>query len=513
MRFEVVKSKGRRGMKVVLAFTAALLVLPVCATGSLAADEQAKAATATDDSDVIAMVGDQPITFSEINVALNSSAIVGISIPALGTPERDTARVIVLDRFVSANLLYLDAFAHGVDKDPRYQKSVSRFSAAILAGLYRKRIQGGEIAVTDQEIQAYFKKNIKNIAPDTALTDDVRLQIEAALRRQKLHERLAVADKALRNGVQVKVYEKNLNADGDALRADDTPLAEVGGQTLTWGAIGDRIVAAGSGATLADPLASESKARRDALEHEIDLAITVQKARAEGLEQDPLYRKRMNEYQKTVLTNLHREQLTKAREPSEQELKAYYEQNRSRFVVPEARKLQMVVVKTKKEATALKHKIEAGEMTLYEAARDHSIAANAKKDLGEVGWVNQGELAPALDKVVFALDPDKLGGPVESPAGWHLVKVLDMNDAKYTDFSDEDTRKLVRRRYLHEKIDDYTAALRKDRYPVQVYQDRLVRLEQQEADMVKSLAQKAEQPGSVTQKRIEELNKLIKPPM
>ena len=48
---------------------------------------------------------------------------------------------------------------------------------------------------------------------------------------------------------------------------------------------------------------------------------------------------------------------------------------------------------------------------------------------------------------------------------------------------------------------------------MEVYQDRLVQLEQQEADMVKSLAQKAEQPGSVTQKRIEELQKLIKPPM
>ena len=45
--------------------------------------------------------------------------------------------------------------------------------------------------------------------------------------------------------------------------------------------------------------------------------------------------------------------------------------------------------------------------------------------------------------MVFALDPDKMGGPVETPAGWHLVKVLEMNEAKYTDFTDETTRKLA----------------------------------------------------------------------
>ena len=43
--------------------------------------------------DVIARVAFQEITFGEINPSLNSSAIVGVSVPALGTPERDTVRI------------------------------------------------------------------------------------------------------------------------------------------------------------------------------------------------------------------------------------------------------------------------------------------------------------------------------------------------------------------------------------------------------------------------------------
>lgn len=495
-------------MKVILAFLTALL-LPVCATGTVAsAAGEDKDAQSEAVSDVIAKVGDQTITFSEINVAMNSSAIVGISIPALGTPERDTARIVLLDRFVSANLLYLDALKQGVDKDPVYQKAISRFSNAILAGLYRQREMTGEIPVSDEEIQAFYKANVEK---DTELTDEVRLQIESRLRREKLHERLGQAMQGLREGVKVVVHEDNLAVADDAKRAPDAVLAEVGEERITWGEVDDRIKAAGTGAQREDPSASEDPARRAALEREIDLRIMVEKAQAAGLEQDPLYQKRMKEFSKTLLVNTYREQLAKRMEPTQKELKAYYEANKQRFVVPETRKLQMVLVKTEAEAAELKSKIEAGTLTLYQVARDYSTAVKAKQDLGEVGWVNQGDLAPALDQVVFTLGPGELGGPVESPAGWHLVKVLDVKEARFTDFADEATHKLTQRKYYQEKMDEYTKQLRLHEFPVEVYQERLVQLEQQEADMVKTLAEKSQQPGSVTEKRIGELQKLIKP--
>ena len=494
-------------MRVTGSIVAALLMLPVCATGTVAADAQPEA---TPVSDVIARVGDQTITFSEISIAMNSSAIVGVSIPALGTPERDTARITVLDKFVSANLLYLDALKQGTDKDPGYQRTISRFSNAILAGLYRKRNQTGEIPVTDEEVQAWYTQNV---AKDTELTDDVRLQIESRLRRDKLHQRMAAAAKSLRDDVKITVYEQNLLQKDDENRADSTPLAEVGTETITWGELKDKIIAIGKGATMADPLAFAAPARRDALENEIDLRIMAQKARAAGLDQDPLYTKRLKEYSKTLLTNIHRGKVAKQMEPTDKELKAYYEANRDRFVVPEARKIQMVVVKSKEEAASIKASLDAGDTTMYVAARDHSIDVNAKQNLGEVGWVNQGETVPALDAAIFMQLPGEIGDPVESPAGWHIVKVLEVKDANYTDLADAATHKLTRRTYMHEKMDAYTTELRKNEFAVEVYQDRLVQLSQQEADMVKALAAKSHEPGSVTEQRIKELNKLARPPM
>lgn len=458
--------------------------------------------------DVIARVGDQEITFGEINTALNSSAIVGVSVPALGTPERDTVRLTLLDRLVSANLLYLDARKQGLDQDSAYRRQVERFDDSVLAGLYWQRILVGENPVNDEEIRAYHEKNF---IAGTGLTPDLRAGIASKLRREKVRKQMVEARTQVREGVEVVVNDENLGTSGDNDRLDDVSLAEIDGEPLAWGAVKDQVIAAGKGAVMADPLAMEDEARRRALETEIDLRIMADKARASGLDQDPVYRARTAEFYKNRLINLHRERLVKQMEPTKEELKAYYEANRGSIAQPEARKIQMVVLNTREEADAIKASLDAGEITMYQAARDHSTAAKAKQDLGEVGWVNQGELVPELDEAVFSLGPSAIGGPVETPAGWHLVTVQDLADAKYTDPDEEATRKLVRRRYLDERLAAYTVGLRKNDFPVEVYEDRLVQLAQQEADMAKVLMDKAQQPGSLTEKRIKELQRYLGP--
>jgi hypothetical protein len=125
-------------------------------------------------NDVIAMVGDQAISFNQINTMLNSSAVVGVSVPALGTPERDTARIVVLDKVISANLLYLDAKRLGLDKDPVYARALQDFSNGMLANLYQQRYMAGEIPVSEEEIQAFYEETM---VAGTEMTEDLHTQI------------------------------------------------------------------------------------------------------------------------------------------------------------------------------------------------------------------------------------------------------------------------------------------------------------------------------------------------
>ena len=137
---------------------------------------------------------------------------------------------------------------------------------------------------------------------------------------------------------------------------------------------------------------------------------------------------------------------------------------------------------------------------------------NAKRTLGELGWVSQGTGFDELDDFTFYLEPKVVGGPVESPAGWHLVKVLDVKDAQFQNFDDPQTRNLTLRLYMKNKLNDYVVELRKNHFEVAVYEDELNRHFQKEADYIAELNIKARQQDSITRQRVEDMQKWITPP-
>jgi len=482
--------------------------LPPLSQAETAPPASAAEPSANEPADVIARVGDQVITFSEINTLLNSAAVVGLSIPALGTPQRDTVRIALLDKFVDANLIYLDALRKGVDQDPEYQADLQRFTTAMLADLYVKHLLG-DLSVSDEEIETYFKNSI---VPGTEFTPEARAQIESVLRKQKTEARRVEQRDKLREGIDIKIYQENFQLEGDDERSDDVVLALAGEEKISWGEVGGILIAAGAAALHKDLLAMEMDARLDALQRQIDTRLMAQKARAEGLDKDPVYQARLNEYKRTRLINFHRANLARDMRPTDDELEAFFKANQHLITVPEFRKVQMAVLATEDEAKDIKRRVETGEMTMYEAVSRHSIEPDAKKNLGEIGWVEKGKvLLPELEEVVFSIGPGEIGGPVQVGDTWHIMRVQDVRDAQRENLEEEGTRKAAWRKYIHAKMDEYTVNLRKNDFKVEVYEDRIVQLAQQEADMVARLAEKAQEPGSVTQERLKELQELLKP--
>ena len=289
---------------------------------------------------------------------------------------------------------------------------------------------------------------------------------------------MATARERLRNGVDVEVFTNKLNPLGDAERKSSDVVAVAGGETITWGQVRQRLTQPGQGNSLV--------ARREQLEDYIDSRIMLQKARAEGLDRDEDYQRRMKEFRKASLVNIHRARLEESLSPTDDEIRTYYDENRDRIMVREMRNVQMVVVNTEEEAAEIRNRIESGDLTFYEAASEFSIDPNAKTNLGELGWVPQGSGFAELDQVTFALNPDQIGGPVESPAGWHIVRVLEVRDGQYGDIDDPDTWKQTRRLLLHERENRYVADLRMTTFPVEVYDDNFNRLTRQELDALEA---------------------------
>jgi len=442
------------------------------------------AAFGAEPDDIIARVGDEVITFHSLDVTINSSAVVGIPIPQPGTPARTEMRLTLLDRRISSDLLYLDALARKIDENPVFQSDVEQYSDTILAMMYKQKYLIGEIPISDEEIREYYENNIVDGTP---FTQDVHMAIEAVLRKQQFTQKVATLRERLRTGVAVQVFEDKLDARGDPARKSAEVVAIAGGESITWGQVRQRLTMTGQD--------NSPAARRERLDDYIDSRIMVQKARAAGLEQDADYQRRLKEFRKSSLVNINRAGLSEELSPTDDEIREFYRQNRDKIIVREMRNVQMIVVKTEEEAWEVRKKIESGGMTFFEAASEYSIDPNAKMNLGELGWVPQGSGFADLDKVTFALNPNEIGGPVESPAGWHLVKVLDVREGQFGDIEDQKTWKQARRLLLHERENRYVTDLRKTTYPVEVYDDVFNRLTQEEIDALGAMQQEGATGG------------------
>jgi parvulin-like peptidyl-prolyl isomerase len=459
---------------------------------------------------VIAKVGDEVITFNQLNTMLNSSAMVGLSIPALGTPKRSQVMVTLLDKVISANLIYLDAKKNGADRLTKYVSDMKKFEDAVLVTMYKSKVLIGDIPVTEDEVMAFYKSSI---SPETELTDDVKTAIEAKIRKHRFTELNKSMRERLRADTEVTINEDLLSTSADVKRTDVDVVATIGDKRITWGDVKVQMRGADYRATLAEFYVDNDEERLMRLQEYIDNTLMADKAIAAGMKKDPEFIQRTAEYRKTHLINVYRNTLVKQWQPSEDELKTFFVENMDKISVPETRKVQMVVVKTKEEAESIKAEIDSGKITMFQAAQQYSIDPNAKRTLGEMGWVSQGTGFKELDDFTFNHELEVVSEPVESPAGWHLIKILDVNDAQFENFDDPQVSQLALRLYMKQKFNDYVIDLRKNQFEVAVYQDELNRQFQKEADYIAALNLKAKEKGSVTEQRMEDMQKyIIAPP-
>ncbi len=111
---------------------------------------------------------------------------------------------------------------------------------------------------------------------------------------------------------------------------------------------------------------------------------------------------------------------------SPDEIRTYYQSHRDEFEQPEQVLAQHALVPNREMALDLLERLNQGQ--------DMSRAADALgvglPDEGEPIWLSRGHMPEALEDKVFALSPGKLAGPLPSPYGFHVVRVLARRPAR-----------------------------------------------------------------------------------
>jgi hypothetical protein len=165
---------------------------------------------------------------------------------------------------------------------------------------------------------------------------------------------------------------------------------------------------------------------------------------------------------------------TRLIEPTDQELRGYYEANAERFTIPAKVSFTQIYFNPERRQDATSDATVALASLrgpdgggLVASIGDRLLTNSEVRDADEVAV--SGMFGPEFSHQVFALEPGVWSGPLKSSFGFHLVEVSAISPAKQSPY--EEVREALKQDWLREKQEfaskEYVARLR-EKYGVVV---------------------------------------------
>ncbi len=133
---------------------------------------------------------------------------------------------------------------------------------------------------------------------------------------------------------------------------------------------------------------------------------------------------------------------------SEDELKKYYEDNADKFVTGETVNASHILVADEATANDLLKKIEGGEITFEDAAKQYSTCPSGQEG-GSLGDFGRGQMVPEFDAACFSMAVGEIKGPVATQFGFHLIRLNSKGESSTIPFAE--IKEQIRAQLLREK--------------------------------------------------------------
>ena len=159
---------------------------------------------------------------------------------------------------------------------------------------------------------------------------------------------------------------------------------------------------------------------------------------------------------------------------TDEESKAYYDQNPQMFKQPEQIKASHILIKVDAKADDAKKvearkKIEAVQQKLKDGgdfaalAKEYSEGPSSTKG-GDLGYFRRGQMVKPFEEAALAMKPNEVSDVVETRFGYHLIKVYDIKPEQtlaYADVKDKIIQRMKQEKVEKEAV-QYVDKLKKD---------------------------------------------------
>jgi foldase protein PrsA len=107
---------------------------------------------------------------------------------------------------------------------------------------------------------------------------------------------------------------------------------------------------------------------------------------------------------------------------SEADARAYYNQNKTQYEVPESRDVRHILVKSKDRANDIYDQLRAGG-DFAALAKQYSLDPGSKDDGGKL-TISRGQTVGPFDTTAFLLPEGSISRPVKTEFGYHVIQAL-----------------------------------------------------------------------------------------
>ena len=118
-----------------------------------------------------------------------------------------------------------------------------------------------------------------------------------------------------------------------------------------------------------------------------------------------------------------------------QEVREFFEQNGAQFRGAEERQASHILVRVpagadekakaaaRERAAAIAEQVKKAPQTFADVARKSSEDPGSAPQGGDLGFLARGAMLKAFDQAVFSMKPGEIAGPVETEAGFHVIRL------------------------------------------------------------------------------------------
>lgn len=221
-------------------------------------------------------------------------------------------------------------------------------------------------------------------------------------------------------------------------------LANVNGNSITERDIDAMIMAMGQqGAAYNNP-----QGRAMILDQVINKKLMLLDAEKNLYEYDAEFKAELAQIKEDMLANFAIKKVVENITVTDDEVKADYDNNPDKFKTGESVEASHILVDSEDKARELLDKINAGEVSFEDAARENSSCPSSQNG-GSLGEFTRGQMVPEFDNACFSMEVGEISAPVKTQFGYHLIKLTGKKESTVLSF--DEVKDSLRQQLIGEK--------------------------------------------------------------